>query len=377
MSHRRNFIKQSCYTGCSILLSSELGRAGEVFLPFLNGPDKLWKWSTEAIFWEDTPIGVKCLVCPNECTLKPGEKSQCRNRINHLGKLYSIAYGNPCAVHVDPIEKKPLFHFFPGTNAFSLATAGCNFACLNCQNWTISQASPTDTKNADLMPEAVIEACKGNNCRSVAFTYSEPTTFFEYMYDTARMARSANLKTSMHSNGYINEKPLTALCEWLDAANIDLKSFNNQLYLKLSGGKLEPVLNTLKTLKKEGVWLEITNLIIPGWTDDLNMIRTMCKWLVDNGLMDVPLHFSRFMPQHKLTQISPTPVNMLIEAREIALNAGMYYVYIGNAPGIDAENTYCPNCKTMVIERKGYKVSRMNLKGSNCTCGQKIHGIWN
>lgn len=349
-----------------------------LFLPdLLRASDGLGKWSREAIFWEDTPRGVRCLVCPNECTLKPGETSQCRNRVSKDGKLYSIAYGNPCAVQVDPMEKKPLFHFYPGTRVFSLATAGCNFACLNCQNWTISQSSPKETKNIDLMPEKVVASCLSNQCKSIAFTYSEPTTFYEYMFDTAKIARGQGIRTTMHSNGYINEKPLSALVPYLDAANIDLKSFSETTYLKLSGGKLAPVLNTLRLLREKGVWLEITSLIIPGWNDDPFMIEEMCKWLVNNGFENTPLHFSRFMPLYKLAQLSPTPVNTLISARKKALEMGMKFVYIGNVPGTDAENTYCPSCGNIVLSRKGYQVSMDGLKGNNCAhCGKYIPGIW-
>jgi len=275
------------------------------------------------------------------------------------------------------MEKKPLFHFLPGTTVFSIATAGCNFACLNCQNWTISQVGPKETKNYNLPPEKLVAACQSNNCKAIAYTYSEPTTFFEYMIDSAKLLKKAGIRTTVHSNGYINEKPLLDLCKYLDAANIDLKSFSEQSYLKLSGGKLEPVLRTLKTLHNQGVWLEITSLLIPGWTDDIQMISTQCKWLADNGFSDVPLHFSRFMPQYKLTQIAPTPLNTLVRARETAMSHGLKFVYIGNVAGTDAENTYCPNCKTVVVERKGYKVINLRITNGKCnSCSTSIAGIW-
>lgn len=331
----------------------------------------------EARFYEVTPRGVKCLICPNECTLKEGELSVCNNRINKNGKLYTIAYGNPCAVHVDPIEKKPLYHFLPESRAFSIATAGCNLACLNCQNWTISQTSPLKTRNQDLMPAEVVNQSINYGCKSIAYTYSEPITFYEYTYDTAAIARDKNIKNVMVSAGYINKTPLRKLTKVIDGANIDLKSFKDSIYLKLNGGTLQPVLDTLITLKEEGVWLEITNLIIPNWTDDSAMIKEMCKWLVANGFSDTPLHFSRFHPTYKLTQLPPTPVATLTKAYAIAKEAGIDYVYIGNVPGLDQSNTYCPSCGKILIERKGYKIVANNVLNSKCRyCNQSVSGIW-
>ncbi len=337
----------------------------------------LWKWSKEASHYIQTPRGVKCLICPNECTLKEGELSTCNNRVNEGGKLYTIAYGNPCAVHIDPIEKKPLYHFLPASSSFSIATAGCNLACLNCQNWTISQTSPRKTRNHDLMPRALIERAAKDNCESIAYTYSEPITFYEYTYDSSKIARERGIKNVMVTAGYINEKPLRELTKYIDAANVDLKSFSDNIYLKLNGGTLQPVLNTLKVLKEEGVWVEITNLVVPGWTDDFDMIKKMCEWLYSNSLCNYPLHFSRFHPQYKLTQLPSTPVATLEKAREIALNAGIKFVYIGNVPGTKAENTYCPKCKKVLIERRGYTILANNITGSKCRyCGESIPGVW-
>ncbi len=314
------------------------------------------KWTKEAMFYIETPKGMHCQICPNECDIKEGESGDCRNRVNKNGKLWSTAYGNPCAIHVDPIEKKPLNHFLPGTTSFSIATAGCNLACLNCQNWTISQKSPDETRNYDLPPDKVVENCKKNNCASIAYTYSEPVTFYEYTYDTSILAREAGIKNIMISAGYINREPLLKLCKVIDAVNIDLKSFSNDIYLRLNGGKLQPVLDTLLTIKEEGIWLEITNLIVPSWTDDLDMIKRMCSWLVKNGFSQTPIHFSRFTPQYKLSQLPPTPVNVLLSARAIAQKEGMKYVYIGNIPGPDYQNTFCSKCNTLLIERRGYLI---------------------
>jgi pyruvate formate lyase activating enzyme len=339
--------------------------------------DDLSKWSKEALFYTKVSDGLKCQKCPHECLLSDNESGFCRSRVNRGGKLYSIAYGNPCAVHVDPIEKKPFYHFLPTTKAFSIAVAGCNFRCLNCQNWQISQFSPEETENFDLMPDKIVEQCLESKCESIAYTYSEPTTFYEYAYDTAKLARETGIKNLLKSNGYINEAPLRKLCKVLDAANIDLKIFNDDTYSKLSTGKLEPVLKTLIVLEEEGVWLEITNLVIPNWTDNLDTIKRMCVWLVKNKLQDCPLHFSRFTPLYKLTQLPLTPIQILEKARNIALEAGIKYVYIGNIPAHQAENTYCSKCKKIIIERKGFTIQKNHLNSGKCMfCGETISGVW-
>jgi pyruvate formate lyase activating enzyme len=340
--------------------------------------EKPWKWSREAMHYTQTPRGVKCMLCPNECSIREGNTGTCRNRVNYKDKLYSIAYGNPCAAHVDPIEKKPLMHYLPGIYAYSIATAGCNFACLNCQNWDISQSSPKETSNIDLMPSRVVEEALKNNCQSIAYTYAEPIAFYEYVYDTAKLAREKKIKNVLVSNGYINEKPLRELCKYLDAANINLKSFSDDIYLRLNAGKLQPVLNTLKIMKEENVWLEITNLVVPSWTDDFDMIKKMCDWIVANGLENYPLHFLRFHPMYKLTQLPSTPVNTLQKAKEIAIKAGCKYVYVGNITDPKALNTYCPKCKGLVIERSGYTIVKNNIQNGKCkACGEKISGVWN
>jgi pyruvate formate lyase activating enzyme len=376
--NKREFLKRSllgvgglCGAGCIKLFASGSQRLFPV-------SDDLWKWSKEALFYEVTPRGVKCMICPNECTLKVDELSDCRNRINKNDKLYTIAYGNPCAVHVDPVEKKPLYHFLPTSKSFSVATAGCNLACLNCQNWTISQTSTTETKNYDLMPADLVENCIKAACQSIAYTYSEPITFFEYTYDSAKIAASRGIRNILVTAGYINEEPLRYFLKYIDAANVDLKSFSDSIYLRLNAGKLQPILNTLKIMKEEGVWLEITNLIVPGWTDDFGMIREMCEWLSANGLGDYPLHFSRFHPMYKLTQLPSTPVSTLEKARNIAIESGIKFVYIGNVPGTNASNTYCPKCKKLLIERLGYQITQNHINNGKCEfCGETIPGVWN
>ena len=380
---KREFIRKAALgTGGICFCGAGLGRGGDSPSALGRGSDRITvqvkkKWTREAMFYTETPKGMRCQICPNECDIKEGETGDCRNRVSRDGKLWTTAYGNPCAIHVDPIEKKPLNHFLPGSTAFSIATAGCNLACLNCQNWTISQKSPAETRNYDLPPEKVVENCLSFDCASIAYTYSEPITFFEYTHDTSVLARQAGIKNVLVSAGYINRDPLLKFCKVIDGANIDLKSFDDSIYLKLNAGKLQPVLDTLLTLKGEGVWLEITNLVVPSWTDDMDMIKRMCGWLAENGFSDTPLHFSRFTPMYKLTELPPTPLNILKSARDIARSEGLEYVYIGNVPGADYLNTVCPNCGTTVIERRGYRILRNDVKEGKCTsCGTAIAGIW-
>jgi pyruvate formate lyase activating enzyme len=344
---------------------------------YLTQNDSLDKWSREGLYWTSTPRGPKCLICPNECVIKEGETGVCHNRTNYQGKIYSMAYGNPCAVNIDPIEKKPFNHFLPGSKAFSIGTAGCNLACMNCQNWTISQVSPKETRNYDLMPDKLVEQAIAAKCQSIAYTYSEPISFYEYTLDSAKLARQAGIKNVLVTAGYIHQEPLRNWCKYIDAARVDLKSFSNDIYMKLSAGALQPVLDTLTTFAELGVWLEIINLVVPGWTDNLDMIKRMCIWLVENGLANSPLHFDRFHPDYKLTQLSATPIGVLTQARDTALSLGMKYVYIGNVSGLDAQNTICPKCKQVVIERRGFTVVKNDLvKGCCPKCGEKIAGVW-
>jgi pyruvate formate lyase activating enzyme len=344
-----------------------------------DAPKKLWKWSREGFLYQKLKNDrVVCDICPNRCILAPGDRSVCRSKVNLDGKLYSLAYGNPCAVNTDPIEKKPLYHFKPNTRAFSLATTGCNFRCLNCQNWQISQAKPHEIAHPyELFPADVIEAAQKTGARSIAYTYSEPVTFFEYMIDTARLAREAGLYNLWVSNAYINTKPLLALCEVLDSATLNIKSFDDGIYRKLNGGRLKPVLNTFKTLHRQGVPFEMIHLVVPGYTDDEDMLKAMCGWILENLGPDYPLHFLRFFPHYKLDRLPPTPVSTLTRYRELAMHQGIHYVYVGNVPGHEGNNTYCHNCKKLLIERKGYFIPTYNLVGNQCRfCNTQIPGVW-
>lgn len=336
------------------------------------------KWTRLARYQEKLGADtVRCNLCPHYCVLPNGKHGICRTRINLQGNLYTMVYGNLCSIGVDPIEKKPLFHFYPGSRIFSLATQGCNLRCLNCQNWQLSQSSPTEIDHYDMMPMDVIRRATHNSTSSIAFTYNEPTVLYEYMIDTALIAHENGLKTVLVSNGYINQKPLYELCPHIDAANIDLKCFDNSIYHRLTGGKLQPVLDSLKMLRDSGVWLEITNLLIPGWTDNLKMVGAMCDWLMQNEFADTPLHFTRFYPNFKLTDLAPTDEKMAIRAVEIARAAGMNYVYTGNISGFNDENTYCSTCKQLLIERKGFKVESNAISKGHCRfCGEKIAGMW-
>ena len=367
MITRRCFVK----TLCLVPLALQRG-VGEVFAA--TTPQK------EALYYQrltEPKNGVVCQLCPRGCILSDGETGFCRARKNVKGKLYSLGYASPCAVHVDPIEKKPFFHVRPKSTSFSIASAGCNLRCKFCQNWQISQVSPVETTNFSLPPEKVVEAAQRYGCESIAHTYTEPTNFYEYMLEVAMIAKKKSILNVYHSNGYINQEPLKELCKYLDAADIDLKGFSQSFYGKVCEAELKPVLETLKTLKEKKVWLEITNLLIPGYNDDPAMIQEMCTWIKNNLGPDVPVHFSRFFPMYKMTSIAPTPVKTIERAREIALKTGLHYPYTGNVPGNPGESTYCPNCKKMVIKRVGYSVQEENVKGGKCRfCGERMAGIW-
>ena len=273
---------------------------------------------------------VECLLCPHHCRIANGRTGRCGSRRNHDGVLISEVYAKPCALAIDPVEKKPLYHFHPGTTCLSIACTGCNFRCLNCQNHDISQAKPEEVNHYELTPEDIVALCLKHRCPGIAYTYTEPLTYIEYITDTARLAHEAGLWNILVTAGYVCQEPLADLLLYLDAANIDLKSFSDDIYQHVSGGHLQPVLDTILAMRDAGVWIELTNLVIPGVNDDMQMIRQMCRWIADNGLADNPLHFSRFFPRYKLQNISPTPVKTLKEAQRIALDEGIKHVYLGN-----------------------------------------------
>ena len=331
----------------------------------------------EAGYYKELGGGVvQCKLCPHFCVLNPGETGLCRVRKNISGKLYSLVYGQPVSIHLDPIEKKPLFHFLPGSTAYSVATAGCNLRCLYCQNWEISQAFPKDVKSVEKTPEQLVEEALALGAQSIAYTYTEPIVFYEYMLETAKLARQKGLKNVVISAGYINPEPLKELCQHVDAIKIDLKAFNNSFYKKIVGGELEPVLNTLKTIKEQGIWLEIVYLVIPGENDDPEEVREMSQWIKQNLGEHVPLHFSRFHPMYKLINLPPTPEQTVKQLRNIALEQGLKYVYTGNLGDWQTESTYCPGSDEMAIKRKGYFVTQINFNQGVCANGEQIPGIW-
>ena len=328
----------------------------------------------EALYYEKSKEKVQCHLCPHNCVIAKGKRGNCGVRENKENKLYSLVYGKACSATIDPIEKKPLYHFIPGHGSFSMATVGCNLHCSHCQNWEISQ--PEAIIGQYLAPEEIVRSALAKGCKSIAYTYTEPTVYYEYALETAKLARKKGIKNVIVSNGFINEEPFKEFCKYLDGANIDLKGFTEEFYKKVCCAKLEPVLNSLKILKEKNVWLETTNLIIPTLNDDLKRIGEMCKWIKDNLGADVPLHFSRFFPYHKLNNVNPTPAETLVKARDIAKKIGINYVYIGNIFIEGADNTYCPKCGELLIERVGFNILQNNIKNAKCGCSEKIAGVW-
>jgi len=320
---------------------------------------------------------VRCTLCPHGCVVANRERGICGVRENRDGTYYTLVYGNPCALHTDPIEKKPLFHFLPGASAFSISTAGCNFECRFCQNWNISQFRPEQVTSIDLPPEKTVQRAKREGAEVIAYTYGEPVIFYEYMCETARLGKKEGLRSVMISNGYIREQPMRRACEVLDAVKIDFKGFTEKFYREVCSGTLRPVMDTLVLLKRTGIWFEIVVLLVPTLNDSASEITDMTHWMVDNLGPDVPVHFSRYYPCYKITNIPRTPVATLERAREIAMNAGIRFVYIGNVPGHKAESTYCPKCGKVLIQRLGYFVKVSGLKKGACKyCGEEIPGVW-
>ncbi|MBI4863605.1 MAG: AmmeMemoRadiSam system radical SAM enzyme, partial [Candidatus Riflebacteria bacterium] len=309
--------------------------------------------------------------------IPPGMSGDCRVRVNLDGRLRAITYGRPCAVHVDPMEKKPLYHFRPGTRIFSLATAGCNLHCKNCQNWEIAQANPDEVESQTLEPADVVEAARRTSCPSIAYTYTEPLVYYEYVLDTATRARESQLANVVISAGYVLPEPLKRLARVIDAFKIDLKSMDDRFYREICSATLKPVLDALLVIKEAGVWLEVVNLIVPTLSDDLAMIRRMCKWIARNLGESTPLHFSRFYPQYQLQNLPPTPAETLLAARKEARDAGLKHVYIGNITVADGETTFCAGCNRPLIERVGYQIIENRIENGRCdSCKAVVAGRW-
>jgi pyruvate formate lyase activating enzyme len=380
---RRDFFKYSLAGAGGALCSNLVGKIP--FLGLSQMPDTAYALSStgklsrvEAKYYKKLEhMEIECQLCPRKCRVGDRERGYCGVRENQKGIYYTLVYGLSCSFHQDPIEKKPFFHFLPGTDAFSIATAGCNLNCKFCQNWEISQARPEQTYNYDLSPQTVVETALRGNCSSIAYTYSEPTVFYEYMLDCAKAGKKKRIKSVMVSAGFIQQEPLVELCKELDAVKIDLKAFNEKYYQEICRGKLQPVLDSLKELKRTGIWYEIVYLMVPTLNDNMDDIRRMCDWMLKDLGPDVPVHFTRFTPLYLLKNLPPTPVSSLEQARKIALDSGLRFVYIGNVGGHEGENTYCPKCKKILIGRYGYIITQMNLQKGNCKfCGEKIPGVW-
>jgi len=321
---------------------------------------------------------VQCELCPTLCRLRDGERGQCRVRVNYGGTLYTLVYGRLVAEHIDPIEKKPLDHFLPGTSVYSLATAGCNLSCLFCQNWQISQAFPEEAPFVARSPEEVVRLAIEAHCPSIAYTYTEPSVFYEYMLDCSRLAKQKGLSNVWVTCGYLNERPLRELAPYLDAANVDLKGFDERFYSKWCGAQLAPVLRTIEILKEEKVHIEITNLLVPGGNDDPDTIRKLCQWVVKNVGPQVPVHFSRYHPSYKMERPGPTPLATLRLARRIAAEEGLKYVYVGNIEEPEAMHTLCARCGETLIERRMFYVLANVVRSGTCPrCGARIPGVWN
>ena len=320
---------------------------------------------------------VKCTLCPRECIVDDMERGYCGVRENRNGDYFTLVYGRPCTMHVDPVEKKPLFHFLPGTEIFSLATVGCNVNCKFCQNWQISQVRPEQELSYDAPPDKIVQLAARSGLNSIAHTYTEPVIFYEYVKAIGEEAHKIGQKNVVISNGYIKEKPLLELLPYLDAFKVDLKAFTETFYEDLVVGELKPVLETLVTLVKAGMWTEIVYLVIPTQNDHEDEIGEMCRWIRAELGSDIPLHFSRFHPQYMLKTLPPTPVRTLEKAREIAMSEGLDYVYIGNVPNNPAEHTYCPSCGTILIRRSGYRVKLEKFDRGSCqSCGCTVPGVW-
>ena len=335
----------------------------------------------EAMFYEKMSDGkVRCGLCRFRCLIGDGSRGICGVRENRAGTLYTLVYGKAVAEHVDPIEKKPLFHYLPGSRSFSIATVGCNFRCLHCQNYSISQPDEGQAlriSGSDLPPELIVEKALDAGCRSISYTYTEPTIFFEYAYDTAVLAHKAGLKNVFVTNGYITAEALAHIRPYLDAANIDLKGFSDRFYREVVHAMLSEVLDSIVEYKRAGIWIELTTLIIPGWNDSDEDLGGIARFIAEQVGVDTPWHVSQFYPTFKLIDRPRTPLATLRRARQIGLDAGLRYVYEGNVPGEGGENTFCPGCGELVISRVGYAISDHVMQGGSCPhCAAPLAGVW-
>lgn len=332
----------------------------------------------EARFYNKHPDReIECLLCPRFCKLGDKERGYCGVKENIGGTYYTLVYGKLCAIHIDPIEKKPFFHYLPGASSLSVATAGCNVNCKFCQNWEISQVRPEQVQNTDVPPRSLVTTAQRYSCPVIAHTYTEPIVFYEYMYDASVEARKNGIKSVVVTGGYINPEPLLELVNVVDAIKVDLKAFSEDFYASYVRGTLQPVLEAIKIIAASNVWLEIVYLVIPTLNDSAGELRAVSRWIMKEVGPDVPVHFSRFYPQYLVKNLPPTPTSTLEKAHHIAREEGLRYVYIGNVPGHRAESTYCHQCKNTIINRIGYEIREIHLKEGRCPkCETPIPGIW-
>jgi pyruvate formate lyase activating enzyme len=377
---RRFFLK--CL-GCGAALATT--PASDLIPEFLGGLQNACAFDVarklaevEARHYRKLPEGgIECGICPRRCRITDLERGYCGTRENRGDVYYTLVYGLPCSINIDPIEKKPLYHFYPGTTAFSLATAGCNVNCKFCQNWEISQVRPEELTNIDLPPAEAVSICKTRHVPTIAYTYSEPVIFYEYMYDIAELGQRESIRSVMITGGYIEPEPLAELLPVLDAVKVDLKSIREDYYRDVVDGELRPVLDALVQMRKAGIWLELVYLVVPTLNDSDAELTELARWVKDNLGSDLPLHFSRFHPQYLLRDLPVTPVKTLERAHELARAEGLEYVYIGNVPGHPTENTYCPKCGEVVIARRGYRINAQNLNQNRCkNCNHEIPGLF-
>ncbi len=332
----------------------------------------------EASYYESLPDSlVRCKLCPRHCVVPDGARGHCGVRENRNGRYFTLVYGSPVAINNDPIEKKPLFHVHPGEKAFSIATVGCNLNCKFCQNWDISQATPDDVTTKYISPQSIAEGAAKAESKVVAYTYNEPTIFYEYMFDCAKAAQERGIGNIVISNGFIESEPQTKLLPLLTAYKIDLKAFTQEFYGKVCNGQLASVKSSLQRLKDNGIWFEIVVLLIPTLNDGMDEIKRMTNWIATKLGHSVPVHFSRFHPMYKLRNLPPTPSATLMKARSTAMQEGCKFVYVGNLPGNEGSHTYCPDCKKILIRRYGHMVMENHLKDGKCPdCSNSIPGVW-
>jgi len=375
---RRTFLKLAsvpCLTAC---MTPCVGGWPGFALEAAPLPAEDSRFIVEARFYEKLAYKkIRCKLCPRECVIDDRERGYCGVRENRGGSYYSLVHSRVCAAHIDPIEKKPFFHFRPGTLAFSVSTAGCNVNCKFCQNWDISQSRPEQVRSDYLPPGDLARLAQHYQCPSLAYTYGEPVVFYEYMTDAAEAGHAQGIKSVVVTGGYIQQDALKKLCQAVDAIKVDLKAFSEKYYKEVVNGELKPVLDALVTIQKLGMWSEIVYLVVPTLNDSEAEFRALAQWVKANLGVDVPLHFSRFHPQYLLKNLPPTPLETLERAKAIADAEGLHYVYLGNIPAHPAESTYCPKCRRAVIERIGFTVTEMHLRKGKCEyCQQAIPGVW-